>query len=101
MYDIGKIDRCWEGPHSWASPRVMKGKELVENLLTRHEAAMRLHIGLRTLDRRLATGELNCYRLGEGPKAPVRISEAQLQQYLERQAPPSVQERAQKILLRA
>lgn len=73
----------------------------MEQLLTRSEAARRLRIGLRTLDRRLATGELKCYRLGEGPKAPVRISEEQLQAYLDRQSPSSVQERAQRILARA
>ena len=73
----------------------------MEQLLTRLEAARRLRIGLRTLDRRLATGELKCYRLGEGPKAPVRISEEQLQAYLDRQSPSSVQERAQHILARA
>lgn len=72
----------------------------MENLLTRHEAAMRLHIGLRTLDRRLASSELKCYRLGDGPKAPVRISETQLQEYLERQLPASVQDHAQRILSR-
>ena len=52
-------------------------------LMTRHEAAHALRIGLRTLDRRLAAGDIKCYRLGEGPRAPVRISEAQLREYLE------------------
>ncbi|NUM55762.1 MAG: helix-turn-helix domain-containing protein [Candidatus Hydrogenedentes bacterium] len=73
----------------------------MEDLLTRHEAAARLRIGLRTLDRRLATGELKCYRLGDGPRAPVRITEAQLQAYLERQKMPYVQARAQELLERA
>jgi excisionase family DNA binding protein len=50
--------------------------------LTRKEAAQRLRIGLRTLDRRLASGEIKCFRLGAGPKAPVRLSEEQLQEYL-------------------
>ena len=66
----------------------------MEQLLTRQEAATRLRIGLRTLDRRIATGEIQCYRLGEGPKAPVRISEAQLEKYLDRQSPSSVREHA-------
>jgi excisionase family DNA binding protein len=52
-------------------------------LMTRKEAAEKLRIGVRTLDRRLATGELKCYRLGDGPRAPVRISEEQLHEYLE------------------
>lgn len=52
-------------------------------LLTREEAAERLRIGVRTLDRRLATGELKCYRLGDGPRAPVRISDDQIREYLD------------------
>lgn len=56
--------------------------EEIMNLYTRQEAASHLKIGLRTLDRRLASGELECYRLGDGPKAPVRIAEEQLLNYL-------------------
>ena len=52
-------------------------------LLTRMDVAKKLRIGVRTLDRRLASGELQCYRLGEGPRAPVRISEEQISEYLE------------------
>jgi excisionase family DNA binding protein len=52
------------------------------HLMTRKEAAQRLRIGIRTLDRRLASGDLKCYRLGDGPKAPVRISEEQINEYL-------------------
>lgn len=51
-------------------------------LMTRKEAAARLKIGVRTLDRRLASGDLKCYRLGDGLRAPVRISEEQLREYL-------------------
>ena len=54
------------------------------NLMTRQEAAIRLKIGIRTLDRRLATGDIKCYRLGDGPRAPVRISEEQISEYLDR-----------------
>ena len=50
--------------------------------MTRKDAANRLKIGVRTLDRRLATGDIKCYRLGEGPRAPVRISEEQISEYL-------------------
>ena len=52
-------------------------------LMTRKEAAEKLRIGLRTLDRRLASGEIQCFRLGNGPRAPVRISAAQLDSYLQ------------------
>lgn len=55
-----------------------------QKLMTRREAAVRLQIGLRTLDRRLAEGDIRCYRLGNGPRPPVRISETQLAEYLER-----------------
>ena len=72
----------------------------MEELLTRPEAAKRLRVGLRTLDRRLATGELSCYRIGDGPRAPVRISEAQLQAYLDWHSPSGVQERAREVLAR-
>ncbi len=51
-------------------------------LYTRKEAAQLMKIGLRTLDRRIASGEIQCYRLGDGPRAPVRISQVQLEAYL-------------------
>lgn len=70
------------------------------NLLTRKEAAARLRIGLRTLDRRLATGELQCYRHGDGPRSRIVISEQQLQEYLDRHLSSSVKDRAQAILSR-
>lgn len=68
------------------------------NLLTRREAASRLKIGLRTLDRRLAEGSLKCYRLGEGPKAPVRISEDQIREFLDGATKASIQGQARRIL---
>jgi excisionase family DNA binding protein len=52
-------------------------------LLTRQEAAARLRIGLRTLDRRLAAGDIPCYRFGDGPRPQVRISEKQIAEYLD------------------
>ena len=51
-------------------------------LFTRKEAAAFLKIGLRTLDRRLEDGSLQCFRLGSGPKAAVRISKEQLNAFL-------------------
>ena len=53
------------------------------SMLTREEAARKLRIGLRTLDRRIASGQLKCFRLGNGPRAPVRVSEKQITDYLE------------------
>lgn len=53
-------------------------------LYTRKETAQIMKIGLRTLDRRIASGEIQCYHLGEGPRAPVRISETQIDAYLEK-----------------
>ena len=51
-------------------------------LLTRQEAAQKLRIGLRTLDRHIASGELKCYRYGEPPHAPIRISTEQINEFL-------------------
>jgi excisionase family DNA binding protein len=51
-------------------------------LYTRNEAARLLRIGVRTIDRRIAEGALQCHRLGDGPRAPVRISAEQLAEYL-------------------
>ncbi len=59
-------------------------RDEVDELLTRREAAKMLKIGLRTLDRRLASGELECIRLGVGPKAPVRIARRQIVAFLQR-----------------
>jgi excisionase family DNA binding protein len=70
-------------------------------LMTRKEAAKKLRIGVRTLDRRLATGQLKCYRLGDGPRAPVRISEEQLDAYLQKARPgngKSIREQARLVL---
>ena len=58
----------------------------IMHLMTREDAARRLRVGLRTLDRRIASGDIECYRLGDGPRAPVRISEDQIVAFLERGA---------------
>ena len=44
-----------------------------EKILNKTEVAERLGISIRTVERRVADGELECLRLGEGPKAPVRF----------------------------
>ena len=67
---------------------------------TRKEVAKRLKIGLRTLDRRLAQGEIQCYRLGSGARAPVRISEAHVKEYLARHSSENIEQRANEILRR-
>ncbi len=69
-------------------------------LYTRKEAARALKVGLRTLDRRLATGELECFRLGDGPRAPVRIAGEHIAEYLRRcsgETRESARERARRI----
>lgn len=53
-------------------------------LLKRQEAAQRLRIGLRTLDRYLASGEIGHYKIGDGPRPLIRISEEQINEYLQR-----------------
>ena len=52
-------------------------------LYTRKEAAQVMKIGLRTLDRWLVSGQLACFRLGKGPKAPVRIAEEHIVAFLQ------------------
>ncbi len=72
-------------------------------LYTRKEAADTLRVGLRTLDRWLADGRIQCYRLGAGSKAPVRISEDQLAEYLansQNEKNPTMHDRAQEIIER-
>jgi len=74
------------------------------DLYTRAEAARILRIGLRTLDRRIADGELGCHRFGDGPRPQVRISEEQIQAYLEATTaavPDSLRRRAKAILVSA
>ena len=70
-------------------------------LMTREEAAKELRVGLRTLDRRIASGEIQCYRLGKGLRAPVRISEEHLAKYLQEaqsESPERVQKQARRIV---
>ena len=57
-------------------------ERLEVELLTREEAAKKLRVGLRTLDRRIESGDLKCYRYGEGRHAPVRISLDQINDFL-------------------
>jgi len=50
---------------------------------TREEVAVILKVSMRTVDRRILSGELQCDRLGKGTRAPVRISEEQLTKFRE------------------
>ena len=65
--------------------------------LTRQEAANKLRIGLRTLDRRLASGELAHYKIGAGPRALVRISDEQIIEYLKQTALSSTAMRRKQV----
>ncbi len=70
-------------------------------LYTRKETAQIMKIGLRTLDRRLATGQLRCFRLGSGPKAPVRVAEEHIAEFLKScsgQTSETVREQARNII---
>jgi excisionase family DNA binding protein len=52
------------------------------HLLTVDETAQALRLSPRAVRRRILAGELHAARLGRGPCAPVRITEAELARYL-------------------
>lgn len=57
-------------------------------LLTVRQVAERLRVHEQTVRKWLYAGELRCYRLGRGLGAGIRISEAQLSEFLsERECP--------------
>lgn len=53
-------------------------------LLTVEQIADQLNLSARTVRRRIDSGELRAFRLGIGPKAPVRVDPAELNHWLER-----------------
>jgi excisionase family DNA binding protein len=53
-----------------------------DRLLSVKEAADLVGLSAVTLYRRLEAGALPCIRLGDGPKAPIRISSADLATYI-------------------
>lgn len=54
----------------------------MSKLMNRSEAAEFLGISLRSLDRRVKAEEIPCIRLGTGPKAPVRFTIDQVNDYV-------------------
>jgi excisionase family DNA binding protein len=71
----------------------------MDNLLTVDEAARVLRIARRTMYRRIQTGHLRAVRLGDGPKAPLRVEESELERYAKRSSIGSdVAERARRIV---
>jgi excisionase family DNA binding protein len=51
-------------------------------LLSVRETAERLGLSQESVRRRIRRGELPALRLGEGPKVPLRIDEAELEHYV-------------------
>jgi excisionase family DNA binding protein len=51
-------------------------------LLTIREVAAQLRVSQRTVERLLAKGELPALQVGSHPRAPVRIDEAELEEWL-------------------
>ena len=51
-------------------------------LLTADEAAKRLKVSRRWVYRRAAAGDLPTVRLGNGPRAPIRVDEVALHEWL-------------------
>jgi excisionase family DNA binding protein len=55
----------------------------VQELFTVAETAERLRLSRKSIYDRLERGELSALRLGEGPKAPLRITSSELDRFLE------------------
>ena len=53
-----------------------------KQLLTVKETAARLRLHPNAVYRRIERGELPAVALGTGPRAPLRVSEAELEQWL-------------------
>ena len=51
-------------------------------LLTVPEVAGRLRVSVKTVRRRIEAGELPAVRIGSGTRAPVRVDEAELDEWL-------------------
>lgn len=54
----------------------------MRRLLTVNDVAERVALSPLTIRRRIRSGEITAIKLGEGERAPVRISEQQLQSWL-------------------
>jgi excisionase family DNA binding protein len=59
-----------------------------EQYLTPQEVAEVVHASRKTIYRRIADGSLPAVRLGDWPRAPVRVGARDLEAYLERNRGP-------------
>jgi len=50
--------------------------------LTMSEAAKRMNVSKKTVERRVRTGELPAYQLGSGKNSPIRIREVDFLDYI-------------------
>ena len=62
--------------------------DTAQKLLTVDEVAARLRVSKWSVYRLVRRGELPCLSLGASPRAPLRISEAELEDWLYRPAEP-------------
>ena len=62
--------------------RIPAGDELAAKLLTVAEVAERLQVSLWTAYRKIEAGLIPAVRLGSGKRAPIRVSEAELERWL-------------------
>lgn len=53
-----------------------------QRLLTVREVAQRLRLSRWSVYRKIASGELPAVRVGLGPSSPLRVDEAELEQYV-------------------
>ena len=56
-------------------------------LVSLQDAAEYLGVDVLTVRRRIASGDLNAFRVGSGPKAPIRVDLAQIDDELLRPIP--------------
>jgi excisionase family DNA binding protein len=61
-------------------------------LLTVGEVALALRQSERTVRDKIAAGTLRAIRIGDGPRAPIRITAAELENWLFRAVPPPADE---------
>jgi excisionase family DNA binding protein len=62
----------------------MSMTEQTERFLTIEEAAAVLHVSRWTVRRRIARGDLQAVRVGDGPRAPIRVAPGDLADCLRR-----------------
>lgn len=56
--------------------------EIIQKLLTQSQVAEQLQISVWSVYRRISDGQLPAVKLGDGPRAPIRVDAAELHQFV-------------------